>query len=106
MSPKQKIGLGFAGDLMLGGEPLQYARERGWAVTYPFKALSPALRALDILFVNLEGPLYENKAAALKKPLLLSNHPGVIEVLKLPKMCVCNLANNHILDYGPEALVK
>ena len=103
---RKPIVLGFAGDLMLGGEPVQYAQERGLAVSYPFKALSPALRALDILFVNLEGPLFENEAAALRKPLLLSNHPAVVEVLKLPKICACSLANNHILDQGPEALAK
>ncbi len=103
---RKPIVLGFAGDLMLGGEPVQYAQERGLAVSYPFRALSPALRALDILFVNLEGPLFENEAAALRKPLLLSNHPAVVEVLKLPKICACSLANNHILDQGPEALAK
>jgi hypothetical protein len=106
MTSKKTIALGFAGDLMLGGEPVQYAKERSLVVTYPFKALSAELGALDVLFVNLEGPLFGNQAAALRKPLLLSNHSDVVEVLKLPKTCVCNLANNHILDYGQKGLTR
>ncbi len=106
MSGKKTIRLGFAGDLMLGGEPLRYAQERGLAITYPFRALIRTLSALDVLFINLEGPLFPNPAAAMRKPLLLSNHPAVVEVLKLPRICVCSLANNHALDYGAHALVE
>ena len=103
---KKKIRLGFAGDLMLGGETLPYARERGLALTYPFKDLVPTLRGLDMLLVNLEGPLFEDHAARLPRPFILSNHPAVVDVLKLPRVCVCTLANNHSMDYGADALFK
>jgi len=106
MSGKKTIRLGFAGDLMLGGETLRYARERGLPLTYPFKALVPKLRGLDMLLVNLEGPLFEDHTARLPRPFILSNHPAVVEVLKLPRICVCTLANNHSLDYGTDALLK
>ena len=106
MNGRKNIRLGFAGDLMLGGEAVRHALDRGLELTYPFKALLPTLASLDVLFVNLEGPLFGKQAAAMRKPLLLSNHPAVVEVLKLPKVCVCNLANNHSLDFGPEALVR
>jgi len=58
MGAKKTIRLGFAGDLMLGGEAVRHAQDRGFALTYPFKALLPTLAALDVLFVNLEGPLF------------------------------------------------
>src|SRR5262245_33068186 len=102
MNAKKTIRIGFAGDLMLGGEPVRWAQERGFPATYPFKALVPTFRALDLLFVNLEGPLFENGAESVRKPLVLSNHPAVVEVLKLPGVSVCSLANNHSLDYGTE----
>src|SRR5215471_3628040 len=106
MSNRKTIRLGLAGDLMLGGEAVRYASERGVEITRSFDALVPRLSALDILFLNLEGPLFENAAAALPRPFLLSNHPTVVEVLKQPRICVCSLANNHSLDYGPDALFK
>jgi hypothetical protein len=106
MIDRETIRLGLAGDLMLGGEAARYARERSRGVTRSFDALVPALSALDFLFLNLEGPLFENAAAALPRPFLLSNPPEVVEVLKRPKICVCSLANNHSLDYGPDALFK
>ena len=106
MGGKKTIRLGFAGDLMLGGEALAYAQERGLNPTYPFKAFVATLRSLDLLFVNLEGPLFANQAAALPKPFILSNHRSVVKILRLPKKCVCSLANNHSLDYGPDALTN
>ncbi len=105
-SRKRTIRLGFAGDLMLGGEAVRYAVARGLDPSYPFKALLPTLAGLDVLFVNLEGPLFEDGPAAMRKPLRLSNHPAVVQVLKRPGLCVCSLANNHSLDYGPDALCK
>ncbi len=89
---------------MLGGEAVRYAQARGMDVAYPFKALRATLRALDVLFVNVEGPLFEDRQRAKRKPLVLANHPDVVEVLKLPAVGICSLANNHSLDYGPHAL--
>jgi len=103
---KAAIRLGFAGDLMLGGEASRHAEENGLDVTYPFKALHSTLGGLDVLFLNLEGPLFTSNGRAMMKPLLLANHPQVIEVLKLPRICVCSLANNHSFDYGADNLIK
>jgi Bacterial capsule synthesis protein PGA_cap len=97
MKRRKSIRLGFAGDLMLGGEAVRYARARGLDLVYPFKSLLSTLAELDVLFVNLEGPLFEG-TKPMEKPILLSNDPAVIEVLKLPGACVCNLANNHSFD--------
>lgn len=106
MNGKKSIRLGLAGDLMLGGEAIRYAQACGLALNFPFDSLLPTLAGLDVLFVNLEGPLFENPSRAMRKALLLSNHRAVIEVLKQPGLCVCNLANNHSLDFGADALLR
>jgi hypothetical protein len=102
---RKSIRLGFAGDLMLGGEAVRYGQAHGLDPVYAFKSLEPTIAELDVLCVNLEGPLFEG-TEPMDKPILLSNHPATVEVLKLPGICVCNLANNHSFDYGAEALFK
>ena len=66
----------------------------------PFREIAPVLRSADVAFVNLETPLVEGDlrgrffAAPLSASALLAG--GGIGLV--------NLANNHVLDHGPEAL--
>ncbi|MGY3815709.1 CapA family protein [Globicatella sulfidifaciens] len=52
--------------------------------------------------VNLEAPLKSNEQ--LKKWINLANSNLVVDVLKKLNVVAVNLANNHILDWGPEGL--
>lgn len=65
----------------------------------PFREVAPVLRSADLAFANLETPLVDEArgrlfaAPSAAAPLLAGAGFGLL-----------NLANNHILDHGPETL--
>lgn len=71
-----------------------------------FKAISPYIEESDILFVNLEGPLEKRDYKRSDVTSHLSNSPKVLDLFKNFSVCVVNIGNNHIMDYGPESLKK
>ena len=66
--------------------------------------MDPYFSDVDIVLANLEGPLFEGSSRRPDVTSLLSNHPAIIDFLKNKSICVLNLANNHIMDYGSEGL--
>lgn len=94
----------FVGDIML---------ERGvaWAVQkyggrdplYPFLRTADFLRSADLTFGNLEGPISE-RGTRLGSIYSFRFPSGSGEALALAGFDVLSLANNHIWDYGAEAL--
>lgn len=53
----------------------------------------------DIVFCNLEAPLILNPGI-IKLPF--EGNPDVVQLLKILNISVVSVANNHILDHGPE----
>lgn len=98
--------IGFVGDLMLGGLFLDYARAAQLDLLHPFTLVDPLFRDLDLVVVNLEGPLFGGTDRRLGRDVILANHEAVVEWLGRLNRCVCVLGNNHILDYGTEALQR
>lgn len=96
----------FLGDLMLGGEFISYADKHDLDYLYPFDLLKPELSGVDIVFVNLEGPLFEGSNYRPDVTLLLSNHHAIVDLFDDCGISVINLGNNHIMDYGIEGLKK
>lgn len=92
----------FVGDIMLdrGVEAIvnNYDNYR-----YPFLKTFEILKSADLAFGNLEGPISDS---GQKQGSIYSFRfkPQVIEGLKFAGFDVLSLANNHILDYGREAL--
>lgn len=103
---KSPLRLGFAGDLLLGGEFVPQAARKNTDLLFPFRNCERDLAKLDLFFVNLEGPLFKDDTRALKKHVLLQNDPRIVELLKIPGTTVCSLANNHSMDFGTECLLK
>lgn len=67
----------------------------------------PLLRAADLRLINLECVISTRGAKwrPARKPFHFRAHPRALAFLQaVPIECV-TLANNHILDYGPEALL-
>lgn len=95
----------FIGDLCLGGEFIPYVEKNEIDFLYPFKNVSGQLKDCDIVFINLEGPIFEGPDKRSDVTAILSNHPAIIDFFAGFKLCVLNLANNHIMDYGPEGLI-
>ncbi len=98
------IKLCVIGDVFLGGEYLRFASKRNIAKDYPFEEFKKTLSGNDILFLNLEGPISEAGSPRNGVSSILSNHPDVLDFGKLAPICIMNLGNNHIMDYGTGGL--
>lgn len=98
----QKTNLLFSGDIMLarsvGDMMLQ---KQDW--TWPFKTVADFTSQADILFGNLEGPI-SDKGHDMGNPYSFRTDPRAIAGLKLAGFNIVSVANNHIADWGREAL--
>lgn len=103
---RQPIRIGFAGDLLFGGEWPAIAKGRRLAPLHPFSDVASELKQFDLFIVNLEGPLTQTSSPRENVGVLLSNESPVLDVISSPAQTVCVLANNHMMDYGAEALQK
>jgi poly-gamma-glutamate capsule biosynthesis protein CapA/YwtB (metallophosphatase superfamily) len=100
------IKITLLGDLFLGGDYIEAVRSESGNPLAAFRHILPYLSGTDILFVNLEGPIVEGGNVRPNVYSVLSNSVDVLELLSHGKICVINLANNHIMDFGPEGLYK
>jgi poly-gamma-glutamate synthesis protein (capsule biosynthesis protein) len=68
----------------------------------------PLLLAADLHLINLEGVISTcgTKWHPHMKPFHFRAHPHAIDILNAVRIDGVTLANNHVLDYGPEALAK
>jgi len=98
------IKIAFLGDMYLGGEFIPYVEKHRIDILMPFSRLINDLSDTDILFVNFEGPISRGLNKREDVTALLSNHHRIVEFLTNFKICVLNLANNHIMDSGYEGL--
>lgn len=106
MAKNDKIKFLFLGDVLLGGEYIGHTHRHDMDLLYPFRRIQHLLDDTDILLINLEGPLYEGNQKRDDVTVLLSNHITLLELLRKPKICICNFANNHIFDFGYDAFKK
>jgi poly-gamma-glutamate capsule biosynthesis protein CapA/YwtB (metallophosphatase superfamily) len=103
LAPEPLIQLTAVGDIMLN-RSLGYNLVRGDRL-YPFTGVVAALQAADITVGNLECALGDigepaPKAYPFRAP------PEAAESLALAGFDILSLANNHAMDYGPEALLQ
>jgi poly-gamma-glutamate capsule biosynthesis protein CapA/YwtB (metallophosphatase superfamily) len=98
--------LALAGDTMLGR-----GVARALADTPPERLVAPEvaelLRAADLAVVNLECCVSDRgrRWDAPGKPFFFRAPPRAVELLALLGVGCVTLANNHALDYGPQALL-
>ena len=74
-----------------------------WGADYPFEKVHPLLSSADVLIGNLEGPFTDREHVYPIKCSLRSS-PKYVKGLKNAGFSVVSLANNHVLDSGPEGL--
>jgi len=91
------ITLAFMGDVRIPAPPAS-------GVFDPFLAVTPWLQDADVVIANLEGPIGATNSPRPNRGALLFNDPSVLDLCKPWKETVFVLANNHIMDYGPEGL--
>ena len=68
----------------------------------------PLLLEADLRFVNLECVISQRGQTwqPEQKAFHFRSSPRAIEVLQAARIDAVTLANNHILDYGPESLLE
>lgn len=95
------VTLAAVGDVMLArtvGEAMAV-----FGAASPFAALAPELRSADLTFANLEMALTE-RGEPQPKDFVFRAPPPYADGLVAAGIDIVSLANNHILDYGPEGL--
>ncbi len=101
------IRIAFLGDLLLGGEFLTYAKNKYIDLHSPFRGIEDYLKSVDIIFLNIEGPLFmDSNDIRQGVSSILNNHNTVASYFKKFNKVIFNLGNNHIMDYGIKGLAK
>ena len=100
MSPAARGTVSFVGDVMIR-RPFA---ESGRGTTPGFHGAIAAMRESDVVVANLEMPLSRRGQRVPKRSNLRSD-PDVIDSVRSMGVHAVTLANNHMYDYGPEALL-
>ena len=96
-----EVTLDAVGDLMFGRSIAQQMATAGSG--FPFEKVRSAFSG-DIRFANLELPLTERGVAAKKGYTFRAPPASTIKALQDAGINLLTLANNHLLDFGPEGL--
>lgn len=97
-----KTTLLFGGDVMLSRGINNVMSKRN-DFTYPFHRVQELTSSADIAVVNLEGPI-SSKGMNIGSIYSFRADPKSVEGLAFAGIDLVTLANNHMGDYGPEAL--
>jgi poly-gamma-glutamate synthesis protein (capsule biosynthesis protein) len=89
------------GDVMTGGSMSPWVNDSG--PDYPFSLTRSIIQQADIAICNLEAP-YGTKGKAFNKKFTFLVPPRQAAGIKSAGFDVVALANNHMMDYGPEPL--
>ncbi len=101
-SPKPYVLL-FAGDIMLSravGKKIQKAGDQN----FPFLKIADTIRSADFAFANLENPI-SNHGSNQGSIYSFRADPKTAEGLTFAGFDAASIANNHIWDWGSEALL-
>ena len=94
--------IALLGDVMLGR--LVNDRLKTADPAYPWGDTLPLLRQADITFANLECVLADHGTPAPRKVYRFRSDAKNVESLRSAAIHVVSLANNHVLDFGVDAL--
>lgn len=98
----EKITLAFTGDILLDGFVGDQIAKYG--VNYPFAKVAPFMKKADIAFANLETPV-SIRGTAAEKTFAFRSKPAALGGLGFAGIDGVTVANNHILDYGQQAML-
>ncbi len=100
--PKPTIKIKAVGDVLLDGVTEERLRE--YDPAYPFALVREVLREGDVVFANLESPISDRGEPLPDKKFTFRANPFAVDALIDGGINIVSLANNHIMDYGQEAL--
>lgn len=101
LDPDTRVRLAVVGDIMLSRAVGERMDEEGTEAV--LAGVREQLHDADLAVGNLESPLCADGTPAPKRFMLKADPVG-LEVLADGSFDVLALANNHILDYGPECM--
>lgn len=98
---KNRVTISLVGDILMGSYIGNYIDKFG--VDYPWQDVAPFFKSSDYSVANLETSV--SLRGQTKKPVGYGfrSNPQTIEGLVNNGINTVNLANNHILDFGPTA---
>jgi poly-gamma-glutamate synthesis protein (capsule biosynthesis protein) len=110
-APPRPVSLLVGGDVTVGhhyqtyfDEQVGKGRTREEMFAYGFKEVKAVADAADLFLVNLECPFTEG-GEKLPKNFNFRARPEFVHTLLAGGVDVVSLANNHMMDYGPQGLV-
>ena len=92
-----------AGDMIFDRQVRTLIQASGGAA--PLARVASLLKRADLAIANLESMLSSNGTKNATKDVTLRGDPRGIESLKVAGLDAVSLANNHVLDYGPQPLL-
>jgi len=99
-----EIVVNAVGDIMLAGRWAPLLRTKGY--DHPFAGVSAALADGDINLANLECPIASCGREYTAKKFRFRAEKKVAEAVRKAGFNLVNLANNHSMDFGGEALAE
>ncbi|MBQ6373055.1 MAG: CapA family protein [Clostridia bacterium] len=105
------ITITAAGDCTLGGSVNQdtYVRfkraVKSKGYDYFFKNVRPVFEADDLTILNLEGPLTDT-GKGRHGIYCFRGDPAFVQIMSGSSVELCNVANNHSLDFGKAGLLR
>ncbi|PZE21168.1 CapA family protein [Paenibacillus xerothermodurans] len=98
----QSVRLSFVGDVIFAGNVEELLKRNGW--DYPYRYVHDYIHKADISVANLETPI-SKRGTPQSKEYVYRSSPDALRSFKAAGFDVVTTANNHILDYGQEALL-
>lgn len=96
-----QVKLSFVGDVLLASKVEDILKQKGY--DYPYTNVKDYLTKPDFTIANLETPI-TTRGTEQKKDYVYRSSPLALPPLKDAGIDLVNLANNHVMDYGPEGL--
>ncbi|SDN17280.1 poly-gamma-glutamate synthesis protein (capsule biosynthesis protein) [Paenibacillus sp. yr247] len=97
-----QVKLSFVGDVLLASKVEDILKQNGY--DYPYTNVKDFLSKPDYTIANLETPI-TTKGTVQNKDYVYRSSPLALPALKASGIDLVNLANNHVMDYGPEGLL-
>jgi poly-gamma-glutamate synthesis protein (capsule biosynthesis protein) len=97
------VRVAFLGDFIVARRPGSLFRREGAAKV--LAAARPALAGADLVVANLECPVGDEAGTRIaEKSVYMRGQPKALDLLSAAGVRVVSVANNHLLDEGPELL--
>ena len=99
---RQRLVVHGTGDVSLDPGYLPVLREQGWG--HAWSGLGGLFTSDDLTIVNLECPV-SRRGTAVEKEFAFRCDPAALPAAHAAGVDVANFANNHVRDYGEQALL-